>query len=86
MVCFVLGTMVNIQFEKYQSKLGSIDKTTRIKIALMQLVVVITLTYTLQHFNLFHYFLETYNPSTLFSSFLLSLQTNMIKNFHEVLI
>jgi hypothetical protein len=85
-VCFLLGTIVNTKFGKYQSDLGFIDKTTRFKIALMQLIVIISLTYILQYLKLFHYFFETYNPSALFSTFLLSLQTNMIKNFQEILI
>lgn len=85
-VCFLLGTMVNTQFEKYQLKLGSIDKITRAKIGLLQLIVIITLTYILQSLKLFHYYFETYNPSALFSTFLLSLQINMIKNFQTILI
>jgi hypothetical protein len=80
-VCFVLGTFVNREFKKYQLSLRDVNNTTRFKLAVLQLLVVITLTYILQYFRLFHYFFETYNPSVLFSTFLLSLQNNMLNNF-----
>ena len=80
--CFLLGTFIDYQFHKYQEKLKN---PNRILIGFFQLIMIITITYILHSIKFFHSFFEEYSPNVLFSTFLLSLQSNMINNFKHIL-
>jgi hypothetical protein len=77
-LCFVLGVIIDNQFSKIQSKY---PKANRLMLAILQLLTIITVTFMLGRLKFYHIFLEIYNPNILFSSFLFSLQSNMINNF-----
>lgn len=81
-LCFILGTFIDNQFHKYQE---SNPNSNRTLLAFIQLVTIITITYILHTVQFLQQFFEEYTPNVLFSSFLLSLQSNMIDNFKHVL-
>lgn len=81
-LCFILGTFIDNQFHKYQN---SLKNPNYIIIGFVQLVTVISITYVLHSVQFLQQFFEEYTPNVLFSSFLLSLQSNMINNFKRVL-
>lgn len=84
-LCFLLGTFIDNLFHKYQESLKNISSLQKLLIGLFQLVTIITVTYTLNTIKFFHNFFEEYSPNVLFSTFLLSLQSNMISNFKHFL-
>lgn len=79
--CFVLGIIVDNQFKFLQANYN----INRLILAIMQLVVIITVTYIIYKYKIFRIFFESYSPHILFSSFLFSLQTTMIDNFKYIL-
>lgn len=81
-LCFILGTFIDTQFRKYQE---STKEPNPILIGFIQLVTIISITYVLQTVQFLQQFFEEYTPNVLFSSFLLSLQSNMINNFKHIL-
>lgn len=81
-LCFILGTFIDTQFRKYQE---STKEPNPILIGFIQLVTIISITYVLQTVQFLQQFFEEYTPNVLFSSFLLSLQSNMIDNFKHIL-
>jgi hypothetical protein len=84
-LCFLLGTFIDEQFHKYQESVKNISSLQKLLIGLFQLVTIITVTYILHTIKFFHNFFEEYSPNVLFSTFLLSLQSNMISNFKYIL-
>lgn len=82
-LCFLLGTFIDNLFHKYQDSLKNISSSQKLFIGLFQLVTIITVTYILNTLKFFHSFFEEYSPNVLFSTFLLSLQSNMITNFKQ---
>lgn len=76
-VAFVVGTIINKMFIRIQSEL---EAPNLVVIALTQLFCIITIAYMLSNYDP----IEPYAPKFMFSSFLLSLQTNMISNFKEI--
>jgi hypothetical protein len=81
-ICFFLGTFIDKQFHRLQK---SYTEANEIIFGLAQLITVITVTYILHKYKIFHSFFEEYSPNVLFSTFLLSLQSNMITNFKHIL-
>lgn len=79
LLSFTLGVLIDNTFEKNVQMYP--DKT--LPLAFLQLFTVITISYILHEYH-FRY-TETYTPHVLFSSFLLSLQSTMIKNFRNFL-
>jgi len=82
-VCFLIGVYINNFFEKVQKQNQNLHP---IILGFTQLLAVITITYILHSYNFFHTYFEIYTPHVLFSSFLLSLQTNMISNFKSIFV
>jgi hypothetical protein len=80
---FILGTFINNEFSKYQK---TFKNPNRMIFGFSQLIVIISITYMLHSVQYLQQFFEQYMPNVLFSSFLLSLQTNMIDNFKNLLI
>jgi len=76
-VAFVVGTTVNNMFVRIQSQL---EHPNLLVISLAQLLCIITVAYLLNKYDP----IEQYAPRSVFSSFLLTLQTNMINNFKEI--
>jgi hypothetical protein len=76
---FVVGVVIDNTFIKLVKQYEKYS----IILSLIQLVTIISVSYILHeyHFN----YSEMYTPRVLFSSFLLSLQTNMITNFRSIL-
>lgn len=81
-LCFFLGVIIDTQFAKIQKKY---TRSNPLFMGILQLLTVITVTFILHKLKFYHIFLETYNPNILFSSFLFSLQSNMINNFKNSL-
>jgi hypothetical protein len=81
-LCFILGTFIDREFHKYQE---SLSNPNYIIIGVIQLLTIISVTYILQSVQFLQQFFEEYTPNVLFSSFLLSLQYNMIDNFKRSL-
>lgn len=81
-LCFVLGIIIDTQFNKLQSKY---PRANKLMLGILQLLTVISVTFILHELKFYHIFLETYNPNILFSSFLFSLQSTMINNFKSTL-
>lgn len=79
LVSFFFGIYVNRFFEYYSSKYD--DTNIKIWLSVAQLASIISITYILHEYKIFRLTFETYNPHVLFSSFLFSLQTNMINTF-----
>lgn len=84
-LCFIIGTFVDNQFELYQKNITNITKYQRLLLGFSQLFVIITITYLLNTVKFLNQFFEEYTPNVLFSTFLVSLQTNMINNFKDLL-
>lgn len=82
--CFTLGTLIDTQFRNYQNSIKNINNSKKIFLAFLQLLIIISTTYFLHTVKFFHQFFEEYTPNVLFSTFLLSLQSNMISNFKEL--
>lgn len=80
-LCFFIGIYTNNFFIKIQNQNSQLHPLI---LASAQLLAIITITYILHSYNFFHTYFEVYTPHVLFSSFLLSLQTNMISNFKTV--
>lgn len=80
-LCFTLGTLVDTQFRNYQNSIKNITNYQKIFLAFSQLITIITITFFLNTIKFFNQFFEEYTPNVLFSTFLLSLQSNMISNF-----
>jgi hypothetical protein len=78
----MLGTFIDTQFHKYQT---TFKNSNKLLIGLTQLIVIISVTYLLHSIQFLQQFFEEYTPNVLFSSFLLSLQSNMISNFKYIL-
>jgi hypothetical protein len=74
-LCFIIGILIDTQFEKLQK----IYKLHTLTSASLQLFTTISVTYILYKHSMFNF--ESYSPHFIFSSFLFSLQTNMINNF-----
>lgn len=81
-ICFSLGIIIDTEFSKIQARNPDINPFF---LAIMQLLTVISVTFILNKMNFYHIFFETYNPNILFSSFLFSLQSTMVKNFKVTL-
>lgn len=81
-LCFILGTFIDKKFHEYQE---SLENPNHIIIGFIQLVTIISITYILHSVQFLQQFFEEYTPNVLFSSFLLSLQSNMINNFKRSL-
>jgi dolichyl-phosphate-mannose--protein O-mannosyl transferase len=77
-LCFFIGIYINKLFTKIQKQNSQLNPLI---LAFIQLLVVITVTYILHYSKFFNTYFEIYTPNVVFSSFLLSLQTNMISNF-----
>lgn len=81
---FVLSFIIGVTIDNTFAKLVNTYKDNILLLAIIQLFVIITVSYIL---NTYHfYYIETYTPHILFSSFLLSLQTTMISIFRTKLI
>jgi hypothetical protein len=81
-ICFFIGVFIDKQFHILQK---SYTKVNQIIFGFAQLITIITITYILHKYKIFHSFFEEYSPNVLFSTFLLSLQSNMIYNFKHLL-
>jgi hypothetical protein len=81
LISFIVGNLINKTFEKLQSKYN----IQPLFIAVLQLFSIIFITFYIFKYNVFYNFFEDYSPHFIFSSFLFSLQTNMIKTFKEIL-
>lgn len=79
LMSFIIGNIINNSFEKLQHKY----KIQPLFIAILQLFSIIVITFYIFKYNIYHNFFETYSPHVIFSSFLFSLQTNMIKTFNK---
>lgn len=77
-LCFSLGIIIDTEFSKIQAKNPEINPFF---LAVIQLLTIISVTFILHKMKFYHIFFETYNPNILFSSFLFSLQSTMVKNF-----
>jgi len=86
-ICFFIGTFIDSQFHKLQKSLSLSKNNTvnEILFGFSQLITIITITYMLHVNKFFHLYFEEYSPNVLFSTFLLSLQSNMIRNFKHIL-
>jgi hypothetical protein len=83
-ICFIIGTFIDTQFHKLQKKYTEANEFAFI-FGFAQLITVINVTYFLYVNKFFHLYFEEYSPNALFSTFLLSLQSNMINNFKHVM-
>ena len=81
-LCFSLGIIIDAEFKKIQLKYPN---SSPLFLAIMQLLTIISVTFLLHKMKFYYIFLETYNPNILFSSFLFSLQSTMVKNFKTAL-
>lgn len=77
-LCFILGSLINNLFVKIQNYFNI---PVSIILGLLQLITIISITYLLHSVQFLEQFFEEYTPNVLFSSFLLSLQSNMLNNF-----
>lgn len=82
-LCFILGSLINNFFEKIQININ--NSRYNLLFGIIQLVTIISITYLLHTIQYLEHFFEEYTPNVLFSSFLLSLQSNMINNFKQAL-
>lgn len=79
-LAFIIGKSIDNIFIAIQKKY---NKVNNILFGLLQLLTVITISYYL-HILTSHEFsadMQIYAPNVLFSSFIFSLQSNMLKNF-----
>ena len=81
-LCFILGSLINRLFVNIQNY---VNIPTHIIFGVLQLITIISITYLLHSVQFLEQFFEEYTPNVLFSSFLLSLQSNMIHNFKVIL-
>lgn len=81
LISFIIGNIINKYFEKLQYKYN----IQPLFIAVLQLFSVIFITFYIFKYNAYYNFFEDYSPHFIFSSFLFSLQTNMIKTFKDIL-
>jgi hypothetical protein len=81
-ISFFIGTFIDKQFHRLQKSYTQINKLI---FGFAQIITVITVTYILHTYKIFNSFFEEYSPNVLFSTFLLSLQSNMIYNFKHLL-
>lgn len=79
---FILGIYINRFFEFLHEKYKA-HKNLELLLAFTQLFIIILITYYLHLYKIFNLTFEYYNPHILFSSFLFSLQTNMINIFKK---
>jgi hypothetical protein len=85
-VCFLIGIFIDNQFHKLQESIQPTEQNyTELLIGFAQLITIISVTYILHITKFFHLYFEEYSPNVLFSTFLLSLQSNMIYNFKHIL-
>ena len=77
-LCFILGSLINNLFIKIQDYFNI---PMHIIFGFLQLITIISVTYILHNVQFLEHFFEEYTPNVIFSSFLLSLQTNMLNNF-----
>jgi hypothetical protein len=77
-LCFILGSLINNLFVKIQ---GYFNIPVYTLFGFLQLITIISITYLLHNIQFLEHFFEEYTPNVIFSSFLLSLQTNMLNNF-----
>ncbi len=77
-LCFILGSLINNIFIKIQNYFNI---PISIVFGFLQLITIISITYILHNIQFLEQFFEEYTPNVLFSSFLLSLQSNMLNNF-----
>jgi hypothetical protein len=79
-LAFIIGKSINNIFITIQKKY---DKENNILLGLLQLLVVIVTSYYLHILTTrqFSSNMQIYAPNVLFSSFIFSLQSNMLKNF-----
>lgn len=80
--CLFLGIYINQIFYKYQR---SLEKPNIILLSFLQLFTIISMSYFIYTHNSLHPYFESYSPSLLLSTFLFSLQSNMITNFNQIL-
>jgi len=80
--CFIIGISIDKQFHNLQK---SYTNPNQLIFGFTQLITIISVTYVLHINKFFHSFFEEYSPNVLFSTFLLSLQSNMISNFKNFL-
>lgn len=80
---FIIGTFIDNYFIIYQKKFKNPNK---LLFGFIQLIIIITITYSLNYIKFLEEFFEQYTPNVLFSTFLLSLQSNMISNFRQVIL
>lgn len=76
---FIIGVFIDNIFIKLTLK----NEKYKFLLSVIQLITIVSTSYMLHEYR-FNYS-ETYTPRVLFSSFLLSLQTNMITNFRSIL-
>jgi uncharacterized membrane protein YoaK (UPF0700 family) len=74
----IVGTFINKVFIKIQNHFPNVDA---FMISVAQLFCIITVAYIFESIH----DTEPYAPHVLFSSFLVSLQTNMLDNFRKIL-
>lgn len=79
---FITGIYINRFFEFLHEKYNA-NKNLELLQAFAQLFTIILITYYLHIYKIFNLTFEYYNPHVLFSSFLFSLQTNMINIFKK---
>jgi hypothetical protein len=75
--CFIIGVFVDSFFYNLQQKYNY-----KVVFAFSQLITIITITFFMNKF--FYSTFEEYSPHILFSTFILSLQSNMINNFKDL--
>jgi uncharacterized membrane protein YoaK (UPF0700 family) len=78
-VSFIFGTVVNRIFSKFQRMFVN---PSALVFGIAQLITIVTIAYLFHKHNQ----IEPYTPHVLFSSFLMSLQTNMIDNFRTIIL
>lgn len=74
-ITFFFGVLLDDQSKKIQDKY---DLTPPVA-ALSQLFMFLSFVYVIQQYNVLH--LEIFLPNSIFSTFMFTLQTNMIQNF-----
>lgn len=76
-VSFIIGNFINKVFKKLQVKYNILPVIA----AFAQLFTIIYITYFIFRYQIYFNLFEQFSPHFIFSSFLFSLQTNMINNF-----
>lgn len=74
-ITFFFGVLLDDQSKKIQEKYNLTPPVA----AILQLFVFLSFVYFIQQYNLLH--LEVFLPHSIFSTFMFTLQTNMIQNF-----